>query len=87
VRRRPALGVGDIAISSVTVDRIEDLGNGTVRYHYNDSDALPGRNVDVVLVLVELLTARERQPRKTQSCAHPLPPCPASRDMTGWKDH
>ena len=63
------LDVGDIAISGVTIDRIEDLGSGLVRYHYNDDgDALPGRNVDVVLVPGEVADrAGNANLEKTQS--------------------
>ena len=74
------LGVGDIAISGVTVDRIEDLGNGLVRYHYNDDgDALPGRNVDVVLVPGEVADrAGNVNLEKTQSFVLvTLPPLPS----------
>src|SRR5262249_49571328 len=46
-----SFGTGDVTITGVTVDRIEDLGNGLVRYHYNDdNDMLALGPVQVTLV-------------------------------------
>lgn len=44
-------GIDNITITGVTVDRVTELGNGLVRYHYDDDgDTLPDSRIEVRLV-------------------------------------
>ena len=46
-----SFGTDDIIVTGVTVDRVEDLGNGLVRYHYSDgNETMPEGEVEIVLL-------------------------------------
>ncbi len=50
------LDVNDVRVAGVTIDRLQDLGNGQIRYWYNDDgNTLPDGTIEVVLVDGEVM--------------------------------